>query len=198
MSKKTRIPKSWEMQKHKRMMPRREIYLATWRNCDSRYVRDVFEATWKKIPLSGRRRILQQIRRNGCLEVEVLPLSHNQGECRFQGSQIRLDQMIVNFWAERQLMFVVAHELGHVVDEGTMHDWAVSELPADAAPSDIYGRIMDRKKQEPVDVLEKRVDRLVATWGFRPSPKGIYLPTSSDRPRIDRNHQILSMLGTRA
>lgn len=76
-------------------------------------------------------------------------------------------------------MFVIAHELGHVVDEGAIYDSAASELGEGAAESEVLDKIISRKRQEPIEVLEQRVDDLVATWGgsspaeWHLSPEGL-------------------------
>ena len=152
-----------------RLVPRQPIYLGdSPTDIDRDYVAAVFLKTWKKIPLTGHRTILQRIKAVSWsrMRVMVAPLHDTElgAQIKHYGALMLIDTAMASVYPERRLSFAIARELARVAD---------------------YTACGDVPDEPTADEAEERVAAILDAWGWDPNPAAMR-PTKRDDARVRR------------
>jgi hypothetical protein len=179
-------------QRRIRLIRNQPIFLDLTVDCDRMFVVRVFRETCREIPLSARREILEYVKANTILSIQVWPMLRFRprflAKCSQMGHEIVFASELMNAFPERKIKHTVAHELSHLVYNQRDMKWIepILEQKPGALELLISDLLFGLKLRDGEAEVERRVDALAASWGFpRPAQNAPW--TEDDIVRIRHN-----------
>jgi hypothetical protein len=160
-----------------RLLRGHDVYLTFYENDGLRFAAQ-FRATWKRIPLRARRKMLKFWKESGHVSIE---LTRVQQSHRGSLAHVFLGGRIVRFrtkiarMPDSVVQDLIAHELGHVVQHALAKDDGVSLREYFAGPNADEGIARE--------MVEEDVAHLIEEWGFDPDSCVKWLRSTKARVR---------------